>query len=106
MKLQEVITQYGALRQAMGERFASAASVLQTFCRQMAPGVDIEDIHADRVAAFLAGTGPVTRYWHRKHGVLRGLYTYAISRGVVAESPLPTMVPKLPPRFVPYDSVG
>jgi len=44
----------------------------------------------------------VTRYWHRKHGVLRGLYTYAISRGVVAESPLPTIVPKLPTRFVPY----
>jgi integrase/recombinase XerD len=102
MKLQEGITQYGALRQAMGERFASAASVLKTFCRQMEPASDIEDIHADRVAAFLAGTGPVTRYWHRKHSVLRGLYTYAISRGVVAASPLPTMVPKLPTRFVPY----
>ena len=40
MKLQEVITQYGALRQAMGERFASAASVLKTFCRQMEPDID------------------------------------------------------------------
>jgi integrase/recombinase XerD len=102
MKLTEVIAQYGALRKAMGEHFDSAASVLQTFCRQMAPDSDIEDIHADRVAAFLAGTGPVTRYWHRKHGVLRGLYTYAISRGIVAASPLPPMVPKLPPRFVPH----
>jgi len=97
-----VIAQYGALRKAMGEHFDRAESVLQTFGRQMEPAIDIEDIHADRVAAFLAGTGPVTRYWHRKHGVLRGLYTYAISRGVVAASPLPTMVPKLPTRFVPY----
>jgi site-specific recombinase XerD len=102
MKLREVIAHYGALRRAMGERFDSAESVLQTFCRQLAPDIDIEDIHADHVAAFLAGTGPVTRYWHRKHGVLRGLYTYAISRGIVAESPLPPMVPKLPPRFVPH----
>jgi site-specific recombinase XerD len=86
----------------MGERFASAARVLQTFGRQMEPAIDSEDIHADRVAACLAGTGPVPRYWHRKHSVLRGLYTYAISRGVVAASPLPTMVPKLPTRFVPY----
>ncbi len=86
----------------MGEHFDRAESVLQTFGRQMEPAIDIEDIHADRVAAFLAGTGPVTRYWHRKHGGLRGLYTYAISRGVVAASPLPTMVPKLPTRFVPY----
>jgi hypothetical protein len=102
MKLTEVIAHYGALRKAMGERFDSAASVLHTFCRQLAPDIDITDIHADRVAAFLAGTGPVTRYGHRKHGVLRGLYTYAISRGIVAASPLPSMVPKLPPRFVPH----
>jgi site-specific recombinase XerD len=102
MKLQEVITQYGALSQAMGERFASAARVLKTLCRQMEPDIDIEDIHADCVAAFLAGTGPVTRYWPRKHSVLRGLYTYAISRGIVAESPLPTLVPKLPTHCVPY----
>ncbi len=102
MKLTEVIAQYGALRKAMGEHFDSAESVLHTFCRQLGPDIDIEDIHADRVAAFLAGTGPVTRYWHRKHGVLRGLYTYAISRGIVAASPLPPTVPKLPPRFVPH----
>jgi hypothetical protein len=57
MKRKEVSAPYGALRQAMGERFASAASVLQTFCRQMEPAIDIEDIHADRVAAFVAGTG-------------------------------------------------
>jgi site-specific recombinase XerD len=102
VKLHDLIAQYGALRKSMGEHFASAESVLNTFSRQMGPEIDVEDIHADRVTAFLAGTGPVTRYWHRKHGVLRGLYHYAISRGVVTESPLPTIVPKLPPRFVPY----
>ena len=74
MKLTEVIAHYGALRKARGERFDSADSVLHTFCRQLTPDIDIEDIPATRVAAFLAGTGPVTRYWHRKHSVLRGLY--------------------------------
>jgi integrase/recombinase XerD len=102
MKLQDVIAQYGTLRTSMGEHFASAASVLHTFCRHMGAEINIEDIGADRVAAFLAGSGPVTRYWHRKYGVLRSLYHYAISRGFVTESPLPTTVPKLPPRFVPY----
>lgn len=76
--------------------------MLNTFCRQLEPDIDLQDIGADRVATFLAGTGPVTRYWHRKHGVLHGLYHYAISRGLVMASPLPTVVPKLPPRFVPY----
>jgi site-specific recombinase XerD len=102
MKLKDLIAQYGAFKKAMGEHFESAESVLKTFCRQMEPDIDIEDIRDDCVAAFLDGSGPVTRYWHRKHGVLRGLYHYAISRGFVTESPLPTTVPKLPTRFVPY----
>jgi site-specific recombinase XerD len=68
----------------------------------MGPEIDVEEIRAARVTAFLAGTGPVTRYWHQKYGMLRGLYHYAISRGFVAESPLPTTMPKLPARFVSY----
>ena len=102
MKLKDLIAQYGAFKKAIGEHFDSAESVLNTFYRQMEPDIDLENIGADRVAAFLAGTGPVTRYWHRKHGVLRGLYHYAISRGLVTASPLPTVMPKLPPHFVPY----
>jgi hypothetical protein len=42
------------------------------------------------VNAFLAGTGPVTRSWQERHGLLDGLYRYAISRGFVVTSPLPT----------------
>ena len=102
MKLRALITQYVAFRQALGEQFESASSLLNTFCRQIGDEIDVKDINADQVNAFLAATGPVTNYWHRKHSVLRGLYHYAISRGVVAVSPLPMMVPKRPPRFVPY----
>lgn len=102
MKLKALIAQYVAFRQSLGEHFESAASVLNTFCRQLGQESDIGDVGAEQVTAFLAGTGPLTRYWHRKHGVLRGFYQYALSRGWVAESPLPTTVPKLPPRFVPY----
>ena len=39
---------------------------------------------------FLAGTGPVNRYWRRKYDTLRGLYRYATSRGFVDHVPLPT----------------
>ena len=102
MKLKTLIRQYVAFRRSLGEHFESAESVLNTFCRQMGQTVDVNDVSTDQVNAFLAGTGPVTRYWHRKHSVLRGLYHYAISRGLVSESPLPTSVPKLPPHFVPY----
>jgi site-specific recombinase XerD len=54
------------------------------------------------VDAFLAGAGPRTRTWHIKLSVLRCFYRYAVSRGHVAAAPLPAVVPKRPPRFVPY----
>jgi site-specific recombinase XerD len=53
------------------------------------------------VQAFIAGAGPVTRFWHRKHEVLRGFYRFAMARGYAASSPLPRIIPK-PPQFVPY----
>jgi site-specific recombinase XerD len=64
--------------------------------------IDIGEIRAEQVGLFLAGTGPVNRYWRRKYDTLRGLYRYAISRGVVDHVPLPATVPKMPERFVPY----
>jgi integrase/recombinase XerD len=53
------------------------------------------------VYTYIAGTGPVTRFWHRKYEVLRGFYRFAIARGYVASSPLPKSIPKRP-QFVPY----
>src|SRR6478609_9362413 len=61
----------------------------------------VAEIAVDRVQAFIAGAGPVTRFWHRKHEVLRGFYRFAMARGYAASSPLPRIIPK-PPQFVPY----
>jgi site-specific recombinase XerD len=102
MKLKELITQYAAFRKSMGADFESAASLLNTFCRYMGVNIDVREIRAEQVATFLAGTGPVNRYWRRKYDTLRGLYRYATSRGFVDHVPLPTTVPKMPERFVPY----
>ena len=59
------------------------------------------DIEADRVHAYIAGKGPVTRFWHRKYEVLHGFYRYAMARGHLESSPLPKSIPKAPV-FVPY----
>ena len=59
-------------------------------------------VTADRVLAFLNGTGPVTLYWHRKHQALNGFYRFAIARNYVTVSPLPTVLPARPAPFVPY----
>jgi integrase/recombinase XerD len=102
MKLKELITQYAAVRKSMGADFESAESLLNTFCRRVGVEIEVGEIRAEQVEVFLAGTGPVNRYWRRKYDTLSGLYRYAISRGFVDHVPLPSTVPKMPERFVPY----
>jgi integrase/recombinase XerD len=63
--------------------------------------ISVDEITPGRVQAYIAGAGPVTRFWHRKHEVLRGFYRFAMARGYVASSPLPKIIPK-PPHFVPH----
>lgn len=100
MKLSTLTSQYVAYKQAMGMRFHTEAHTLQSFCRTMGD-IAVADIVADRVHAYIAGAGPVTRFWHRKYEVLRGFYRYAMARGYTASAPLPKIIPK-PPQFVPY----
>jgi len=100
MKLSEIASYYVAHKQAMGMRFHTEARTLRSFCRSMGD-VAVADTAADRVHAYIAGAGPVTCFWHRKYGVLRGFYRFAMARGYAASSPLPKIIPKSP-QFVPY----
>ena len=102
MKLQQLIDQYVAFRQALGERFTTNAGILRTFGRAVGMHVSIAEVRADQVSTFLCRGGPVTSAWHVRYSALRGLYRYAITRGYATVSPLPTVVPKRPPSFVPY----
>jgi site-specific recombinase XerD len=101
MKLTALVTQYVAFRQSMGEDFQSAESLLKTFCRRMGEGIGLADVSAEQVQAFLVGTGTLSGYWRRKYDLLRGLYRYALSRGLVDHAPLPATAPKTP-RYVPH----
>src|SRR6266700_3725604 len=62
-------------------------------------GTSIKKTHTQiepgQALQFIAGNGPPTRFWHRKHETLTGFYRFAIARGYVGGSPLPTSVPKL-----------
>lgn len=102
MKLKALIAQYVAFRKALGSGFKSREGRLNAFCRWMGEEINVTDVRAERVTAFLIGTGPTSRSWQERYGLLNGLYRYAISRGLVVTSPLPTTKPKLPERFVPY----
>jgi len=102
MKLNQLIAQYVAFRKSLGAKFEANDTVLRTFSRVVGEGRHVGNVKPREVAAFLNGCGPVTRHWHRKYIVLRGFFRYALSRGYVSASPLPTTVPKLPERHKPY----
>lgn len=101
MKLAEAAASYIDHKQAMGMRFRTEARTLRSFCRAMGD-VAIQDVTANDVAVFLAGTGPITRFWERKHSVLRGFYRFAVARGHAKRSLLPHRVPKPLQIFTPY----
>src|SRR5260370_7355823 len=102
MKLLTVVTRYVAFRKSLGERFHTNEKVLKSFCRALGNRIDVDEVRADQVDAFLAGTGPLTRSWHVKHGALLGFYRYAVTRGYAKDSPLPVAIPNRPRPFVPY----
>lgn len=102
MKLHELVTQYVTYRRSLGERFRTAAVFLQSLCRQLGAETRVTDITTTQIDAFLMGKGELTSSWYERYCTLRGFYRYAISRGHVGRAPLPAVIPKRPPAFVPY----
>jgi integrase/recombinase XerD len=102
MKLSQAVAAYVASKQSLGMRFTTEARTLKSYCRSIGD-VELANVDAQGVRTFLDGSGgPVTRFWHRKLDALRGFYQFAIGRDYVTISPLPTTVPRIPMRFVPY----
>lgn len=101
MKLSELATDYVILKQSLGMRFRTEAVILNAFCRAMG-NIDVAQVSPAAVQIYLAGTGQITAFWHRKYEALSGFYRHAISRGHTSFSPLPTTIPKRPPAFRPY----
>lgn len=102
MNLHQLIEQYIVYRKSLGEIQGSNACTLRAFGRAIGATANAADVRAEQVVTFLAGTGPRTLTWHHKLSTLRAFYRFATSRGHVDVAPLPTMIPKRPPPFVPY----
>lgn len=101
MRLSELVTRYVIFKQAMGMCFHSQSGILRSFCRTMGD-VRITEVDPSSVAAFLAGKGPVTAYWHLKFSALSGFYRFLVSRGYIGASPLPKAVPRKPESRTPH----
>jgi integrase/recombinase XerD len=102
MNISDLVTRFVAFRRTLGEQCVITERTLRSFCRAIGPQTPVNRIRLKTVVVYLAGTGPITRTWHFKHSALKGLFRFAVSRGLLKKVPLPTEVPKRPPTLVPY----
>jgi len=101
MKLHQMVEQYITLKQSLGFRFRTETRILKGFSKAMGK-VSVSQISPVAVRTYLDGHGPVTPYWMRKWGSLRGLYRFALARGLARRCPLPVSAPKVAVNFTPY----
>ena len=96
MRLSDCVSEYVTYKRALGMRFDSEDHILAAFCRYSGD-IPIASVTADRVQAYLDGRTLASSYWQRKHTAITGLYRFALARGYVTSSPLPSSRPRPPP---------
>jgi site-specific recombinase XerD len=101
MKLALLTEQYIIFKQSLGYRFEADGRILRAFEKAQGPR-DIERVRPTEVRTYLQGSGPLTSFSSRKLVTLRGFYQFALARGYVECSPLPSSWPQPAPTFVPY----
>jgi len=101
MKISQAAQEYVELKQTMGSRFRAESVILKAFSKALEDAI-LADVTAEQVMTFIAGTGGVTRFWHRKLEALRGFYRFAIARGYTQFCPLPERLPRPECVFAPY----
>ena len=102
MNLQRLIEQYISFQQSLGMSFTTEAITLRAFSRARGVRASVASVRVQHVDAFLGNARPVTLNWFHKLSHLRCFFQYAVSRGYITTAPLPTVMPKRPPAFVPY----
>ena len=101
MKLLELVNTYVAFKRSLGMRFTTQPRVLRRFSRVLGD-IDVRDVTPRAVRAFLDGEKALTNTWFLNYRLLRGLFSFAISRGFIRRSPLPDCTPAPLPPFRPH----
>jgi len=101
MRLATAIDKYVLYKQGLGMKFIAERYLLSAFCRTMG------DISVGRVSpanawSFICPQGQQTRVSEKRYYAIRGFYKFALARGLVRRSPLPTRIASLPQVVTPY----
>jgi integrase/recombinase XerD len=101
MKLLELVNTYVAFKHSLGMRFRTQPRMLRRFSRVLGD-IDVRHVTQQAVRAFLDGNRPLTNTWFLNYKLLRGLFSFAITRGYLRRSPLPDCTPAPLPPFRPH----
>lgn len=102
MTLSELINKYVTYKQSLGMYFRTPATRLKAFLSEIGD-IELDAITPEQVLRHLDGKmGPTTSLWLSKYQTLRPFFRYAIDRKHLQSCPLPTTLPRKPPKFKPY----
>jgi integrase/recombinase XerD len=101
MRLSTAFRMYLDYKHGLGMKFLSEGSIFAAFCRALGE-IDVAHVSADQAWRFLCPTGQQTRGSEIKYFALRGFYKFAMARGYVSRSPLPTRLTTSPQVLVPH----
>jgi len=102
VKLNAIIEDYISFQQSTGCSFVTNAILLRAFARAVGDRRSIASSKVCDVEEFLGKSDGETSTWHGKFSRLGSFLKWAASRGHIKTAPLPRVIPKRPPAFVPY----
>lgn len=103
MKLDEMTELYISYRRALGEKFKTNAQALRSFMKYIGGDTNPAKLTVEHVEPYLYfPTGKVTASWFIRHTALKGMFQWAVSRGIMANVPLPVDLPKRLEHMTPY----
>lgn len=103
MNIQEAVESFINFRRSIGRKDESKTYTLRLFANFMGESIEISSITENDCNAFLYRKGDVvTRYWHSQHCILKKLFEWAFSRGLIQNIPVPVFLPKAPEYYPAY----
>jgi integrase/recombinase XerD len=88
MRLGDLIASYIKQQRCLGKRYLAGATILNAF-RKSVGDLRLRNIHPEMIARFIDREGTSEETRSKKHGVLSGLFRFALTRRLLSVSPMP-----------------
>lgn len=103
MSIKETVESFIKFRTSIGRKDQSTTYSLRLFAKFIGETTELTSITESDSNAFLYRKGNViTRYWHSQHCILKKLFEWAFSRGLIQNIPIPVFLPKAPEYYPAY----